>query len=70
MKLISRRYYPTYNGRKNTYYSYRSFWIGNTVRKGTADYVIDENFIDTDGESGWIAGPNGNPARRLPKHLL
>ena len=65
-KIVSRRYYPYYHGRMSTQYSWRSFYVGEP-RKGTADWVVGK-VPDNIGD-GWILGPNGNPARRIPNWL-
>jgi hypothetical protein len=61
--VISRRYYPVYHGRSNTTYSYRSLYIGGTVRSGSADVIVGT--VPTDIPNGWVCTPAGNPLRGI-----
>lgn len=60
-QIISRRYYPTYYGRTNTYRSYRSYYVGGTVRPGSADRIVGT--CDASVADGWILGKRQNPIR-------
>ena len=65
--LISRRYYPTYHGRANTTYSYRSYVVGtpDDVRRGTADVIVARDIPDHI-PSGWVcATGRAHPVRSL-----
>ena len=61
--LVSRRWYPEYCRRGSRWLSYPSFYVGEP-RKGTADRVI--GMVEDATPGGWVPGPHGAPARRLP----
>lgn len=67
-KLISRRYYPYYHGKMSTHYSYRSWIVGDEVRKGSQDWLV--GYVDDNTPNGWVIGPRGNPTRGLPDDLI
>jgi hypothetical protein len=60
--VISRRYYPIYYGRVNTSYSYRSYYVGGTIRSGSQDQVIGQ--CDATAADGWVRGVRGGYAAR------
>jgi hypothetical protein len=60
--VIGRRFYPVYYGKPNTQCSYRSYYVGDTVRKGSADFVAGT--CDASVPDGWVPGVHGNPARK------
>lgn len=61
-QVISRRYYPTYYGSRNTARSYRSYYVGGTVRSGSADHVVGT--CDASAPDGWVTGVRGGYAAR------
>lgn len=65
--VISRRYYPLYYGKINTYRSYRSYYVGGQVRKGTADRIIGT--CDASVQDGWVIGVKGASVARTSEAL-
>jgi hypothetical protein len=66
-QILSRRYYPVYHGRENTYRSYRSYYVGGNVRKGSADRIV--GVCDAIVNDGWVTGVNGAYAARTSDAL-
>jgi hypothetical protein len=66
-QVIGRRYYPTYYGRENTRHSYRSYYVGGTIRSRSADYVVGT--CDASAPDGWVAGVRGGYAARTSAAL-
>lgn len=59
--VIGRRFYPCYYGKKNTHYSYRSFYVGY-CRTNTSDYLF--GVVDGTVPDGWVTGLRGAYATR------
>jgi hypothetical protein len=60
-QVISRRYYPVYHGRKNTRYSYRSYYVGSPLIS-SSDIIVGT--CDSSVPNGWVRGVrSGLPAR-------
>jgi hypothetical protein len=64
--VIGRRYYPWYYGKKSTYRSYRSYFVG-ALRPGTSDYVVGT--CNPSVPDGWVTGECGAYAARTYRAL-
>ena len=67
-KVISGRYYPSYYGRRNTRWSYRSYRVVKADHECIySEYAV--GYCDGDVREGWVSGPMGAVATRTVREL-